>query len=117
MFSRTSTRRRKNLKSDKLANRRVGFGRRTVAVEALEDRRLLAIEFIAGPYSILSNRPDVGLGVIGQANFDELLVRVNPNDPANVVLTTHDGLIPSTNATGTFGPRMDFPDLAGGGNN
>jgi hypothetical protein len=88
-------------------------------VEQLEDRRLMAVNFLVGAAQAPAiNQPDIGLGVVSvNSNFDEMLVRVNPTDPGNVIVSSHDGLRVSRNAGGTFDARDNFPNLAGGGNN
>lgn len=63
-----------------------------------------------------SNTPDIPLGVVGGANFDEPLARVNPTNPLNVVLTSHSGIRPSVNGGASYLPTVTFPGTLGGSN-
>ena len=63
-----------------------------------------------------SNTPDIPLGVVGGANFDEPLARVNPTNPLNVVLSSHSGIRPSVNGGASYLPTVTFPGTLGGSN-
>jgi subtilisin-like proprotein convertase family protein/Ca2+-binding RTX toxin-like protein len=107
--------RRQARRSGQRQRRQLDPRHRTAAFERLENRWLLAIDFFAGPLEIPANRPDLALTPIGN-NFPEPLVRVNPVDPGNIVVTSHGDLFASTDGGGMFGPRQTFPNLPGGGN-
>lgn len=55
--------------------------------------------------------PDVPLGNVGGFRFDEPLVRVNPTDPTNVVITSHRGLITSTNTGQSWSGVTNYPTI------
>ncbi|MEJ8566325.1 hypothetical protein [Elongatibacter sediminis] len=61
-----------------------------------------------------NNQPDIPLGNVGGFNFDEPLLRVNPTNPANIVVTSHRGILTSTDSGATwFGPT-NYPNALGG---
>ncbi len=57
--------------------------------------------------------PDFPLGNVGAFRFDEPLVRVNPTDPTNVVITSHRGIITSTDTGQTWSAPTLFPTIGG----
>jgi len=63
-----------------------------------------------------SNTPDIPLGVVGNFNFDEPLVRANPTNPLNVVVTSHRGMRPSVDGGLTYLPTITYPATLGGSN-
>ncbi|HID77390.1 MAG TPA: exo-alpha-sialidase, partial [Planctomycetaceae bacterium] len=77
--------------------------------EPLEQRMLLAIDFTAGPLAAPTNNADVALGPISGFAPVEPTVVVNPVDPANLAVSSHEGLRVSTNAGGTFSAVTNFP--------
>ena len=86
---------------------------RTPRVEPLEDRRLLAVDFIPGPLSApITNRADVGIGLTGPAPIEPTIV-VNANDPGNVVASSHSIARISTDAGVTFQPNVTFTNPPG----
>src|SRR5690348_2879822 len=83
--------------------------------ECLEDRTLLTVEFAPGPYLTPANRPDVPLGImnfsVGKPN--EPILAVNNTDPANIAVSSQDGIRITTNAGATFNPKVGFAAPAG----
>lgn len=63
-----------------------------------------------------SNTPDIPLGVVGNFNFDEPLVRANPTNPLNVVVTSHRGMRPSVDGGVTYLPTITYPATLGPSN-
>ncbi len=59
---------------------------------------------------------DVPMGVVGAANFDEPLIRVNPTNPANVIVSSHNGMRISTDFGQSFPTAVTFPNGLGGSN-
>ena len=57
--------------------------------------------------------PDFPLGNVGAFRFDEPLVRVNPTDPTNVVITSHRGIITSTDTGQSWSGVTTFPTIGG----
>ena len=70
--------------------------------EKLDDRVLLAVDFFAGPLTTPLNQPDVGLGTISGFAPVEPTIVVNPANPAQVAVTSHNGLRLSQDAGGNF---------------
>lgn len=58
-------------------------------------------------------KPDLALGNVGGFNFDEPLIRVNPLDPQNIVVTSHGGLSLSTDGGLTFSAPINYPNTLG----
>ena len=82
-------------------------------MELLEERALLAIDFIAGPLTSPTNRADVGLGAISGFAPVEPTVVVSPFDPGNLVVSSHNRVRLSNNAGGTFTGTFAFTNPAG----
>ena len=101
-----------------LERARFGSGRRAPSLrplrfDPLENRRLLAVDFVAGPLTIPTNRPDVGLGTISGFAPVEPTIVVNPSDPANLAVSSHNRVLLSTDAGGTFNGPFAFTNPAG----
>ena len=91
--------------------------RPSLNLEPLEKRWMLAVDFTAGALAVPAvNRADIPLGVVSTFNFDEPLLRVNPTDPGNIVVTSHNGIQVTNDASGTFTPGPTFPDVGIGNN-
>ncbi len=87
---------------------------RTPRMETLEDRRLLAIDFVAGPLAApLTNQADVGLGTTGGFAPIEPTVVINPTDPANVAVSSHTGVRLTTDGGSNFSATSLFANPAG----
>jgi uncharacterized repeat protein (TIGR01451 family) len=59
---------------------------------------------------------DLALGNVGGFNFDEPLLRVNPLDPDNIVITSHGGLTYSTDGGATWSAFVNYPNTLGANN-
>jgi hypothetical protein len=71
--------------------------------ELLEDRTLLSVVFTPGPYAVPTvTQSDSQLGGYGPFRPIETQVSINPTDPGNVVVSSHNDLRVSTNAGGVF---------------
>ena len=83
-------------------------------LELLEDRTLLAVNFLAGPLQVPAvNRIDVPVGNFNA--FEEINVAVNERfDPGNIAITSHNDIVVSTQMF-VPGPNTNtgnFPDPA-----
>jgi uncharacterized repeat protein (TIGR01451 family) len=59
-------------------------------------------------------KPDLALGNVGTFSFDEPLIRVNPTNPQNIAVTSHNGLSFSTDGGITFSAPVTYPNTLGG---
>ena len=81
-----------------------------LSVEPLEDRNLLAIDFVAGPLQApLINQPDRALGIT--SNVTEPAVTINNTDPGNLAISNQSNLILTTDAGATFTAPVNFNNL------
>lgn len=70
--------------------------------------------FLPHPASVVpTNGTDIPLGVVGQFNFDEPLVTINPTNPLNVVVTSHRGMRPSVDGGATYLSTILYPTTLG----
>lgn len=61
-------------------------------------------------------KPDLALGNVGGFNFDEPLIRVNPNNSQNIVITSHGGLSFSTDGGLNWSAPINYPNTLGNNN-
>jgi hypothetical protein len=107
--------RRKGQRSAKLAFQ--------LQLELLEQRTLPSAVFTPAPYTVPTNNADVAgwpgspLTLFSGSPAVEPLMLVNPNNPANLILSSHNGLSVSTNGGRTYSAPLTFPDQANVGNN
>jgi hypothetical protein len=81
--------------------------------ELLERRTLLAVDFVAGPYTTPTDRADTTLGTMGGFAPIEPMIRVNPTDPANIAPTSHIGTRLSTDGGANFTATVNFANPPG----
>ncbi len=80
----------------------------------LEDRTLLSVSFVPGPLAQPAvNTVDRALGNIGSLVVVEPMITVNERDPANIAISTGNGLRLSTNGGATASATVNFPLLSG----
>jgi hypothetical protein len=73
----------------------------------------MAVNFVAGVLTTPTNRMDIGLGSISNFSPIEPTVVVNPADPANLAVSSHNGVLLSTNAGGNFSNVFNFTNPPG----
>jgi uncharacterized repeat protein (TIGR01451 family) len=61
-------------------------------------------------------KPDLALGNVSGFNFDEPLIRVNPLNPQNIVVTSHGGITLSTDGGLNWSAATNYPNTLGGNN-
>jgi hypothetical protein len=99
--------------------KRFGHRRRTVGgpcrlrVEHLETRALLSATFSAGPLSTPVITGEIIPGGLNTGTPIEPAVSINPTDPANVVISSQNGLEVSTNGGATFTSTTTFSKVGG----
>ena len=100
-------------RSGKAARARSTGRRRCLFLEPLESRTLPTVSFVPGAYEL----PQIGAenkpGLVSDVSPVEPLVAINPTDPANVVISSQEGLQVSTNAGRTFSTTTKFPLASG----
>ena len=87
---------------------------RCLFLEPLESRTLPTVSFVPGAYEL----PQIGAenkpGLVSDVSpVEPLRPRINPTDPANVVISSQEGLQVSTNAGRTFSTTTKFPLASG----
>ncbi|MCI0459479.1 MAG: glycoside hydrolase, partial [Gemmataceae bacterium] len=78
---------------------------RTLGLEALEDRTLLAVVFSPGTLTTPTNRPDIAPGILAAVPFPgplEPTVAVSPADPGKLIVSSQTHQRVTTNAGQTF---------------
>jgi hypothetical protein len=81
-----------------------------IELESLESRELLAVSFTAGPYAVPINTPDQPQGRFNGEPFPlQAQIAVNPFQPTNVILSTQQTVLPSTDAGNTYGIGWGTP--------
>jgi hypothetical protein len=90
--------------------------RRILQLESLEDRLLPTANFVPGIYDMPQVSAETQPGIFNGGPI-EPLVSINPTDPANIVISSQNGLKVSTNGAATFSSLTTFPDPAGSTNN
>jgi hypothetical protein len=114
MIFRTLTPSRSRTNTARRVSRRALLDWQRLELEPLEDRCLLAIDFIAGPLAApLTDRTDVALGTMGGFDPIEPMVAINQTDPGNVAVTSHIGLRLTHDVGVNFDPTDLFPPAAG----
>jgi hypothetical protein len=99
--------------------RRTDPRRGRLAVEQLEDRTLLAVQFTPGPLTTPAHRPNVPLGGISRFRPTVPALAVNGTDPGNIAVASHEGLRLSGDAggsfprSGAFSPSFSFGGITG----
>ncbi|NET50505.1 MAG: hypothetical protein F6K09_17785 [Merismopedia sp. SIO2A8] len=73
----------------------------------------MAVNFVAGDFTTPTNRMDIGLGRISGFSPVEPTIVVNPSDPANLAVSSHNGVRLSTNAGGSFSNVFNFTNPPG----
>jgi Peptidase M10 serralysin C terminal len=91
--------------------RRTRCNRRLI-LEPLESRTLPTVSFVPGGYELPQTGSENTPGLFTGSPI-EPLVAINPTDPANVVISSQNGLQVSTNASGTFSTPTTFPLVTG----
>ena len=87
---------------------------RTIRMESLEPRHLLAVQFLAGDGLLpLLNRVDLEVGP--QRSNTEIQIDINQTDPRNVVSSNQGSLNVSVNSGGDFGGTRTFDDMLSSG--
>src|SRR4051812_24889803 len=90
---------------------------RQLTLEPLEARELMTVQFTPTPFTSRPNSPDIDLGLSSfDLNFqiNEPLVAVNPTNPANIAISSWDGLRVSTDYGSTFSTQGPSPGHASG---
>ena len=85
---------------------------RRLCLEPLESRTLPTVSFIPSVYELPQISPETKPGLFTGSPI-EPLVAINPTDPANVVISSQNGLQVSTNAGATFSATTTFPLASG----
>ena len=85
---------------------------RRLFLEPLESRTLPTVSFIPSVYELPQISPETKPGLFTGSPI-EPLVAINPTDPANVVISSQNGLQVSTNAGATFSATTTFPLASG----
>lgn len=88
--------------------------KKSLRCEVLEDRCLPAVVF--NPGSLLApavNRTDIALGTISGFAPVEPAISVNPFDPGNIAVSSHNAIKLTTNAGATFTSAVSFVSPAG----
>jgi hypothetical protein len=75
----------------------------------LEDRTLPSVQFTPAPYAVPGNRPDTPLGPLTYYRPVEPYLSVNPADPGDIAVSSHNGIRVSTSAGGIFAGGLGFP--------
>jgi hypothetical protein len=87
---------------------------RRLAVLSLEDRVTPAVTFAGAPAVVpAANTTDLALGTVSGFAPIEPMISVNPTDPANLVVTSHNGIMISTNGGLTYPTAAIFQNPAG----
>src|SRR5436190_7933786 len=82
---------------------------RRLAITPLEDRLAPAVTFNGAPaVAPVSNTIDQILGTVSGFVPIEPMISVNPTDPANLIVTSHNGMKISTNGGLTFPTSATF---------
>ncbi len=85
----------------------------SLQIQALEERQLLAVDFIAGPLTAPSNRADVGLGTIGGLSPIEPAISINPNDVGNIAVSSHNGIRATSDSGANFTAAQSYQFATG----
>jgi hypothetical protein len=80
----------------------------------LEDRTLLSVQFTPAPYAVPANRPDTPLGQVSASRPVEPYLSVNPVDPGDIAVSSHNGIRVSTSAGSSFTEATRRVDSSGG---
>ncbi len=75
----------------------------------LEDRTVPSVQFTPAPYAVPANRPDTPLGTLTYARPVEPYLSVNPADPGDIAVSSHNGMRVSTAAGASFTGGLGFP--------
>ncbi len=70
---------------------------------------------VLGLVNPVNLKPDLGLGNVANSLFDEPLLRVNPTNPQNIVITSHSGITISTDGGLNFSAPANYPTLGRSG--
>jgi hypothetical protein len=87
---------------------------RPLAIISLEDRLAPSVTFnSAAPVAPISNTVDLVLGTVSGFVPIEPMISVNPTDPTNLIVTSHNGMKISTNGGLTFPTSATFQSPGG----
>lgn len=82
-------------------------------IESLEDRNLLAVDFVAAPLgSDQPNRVDQAIGLAD--SFTQPTIALDPHDPGLLSVANENRIVQSSNAGTSFSLPIDFPVFSAG---